>query len=158
MSQYAASVPSDGQVRDEIQTFFAKFYEVSDSSTAHEEYATFFTKDGVLIMGPNETSGRDGLFFALPTKTIFSQHGLTREPAIIQMRHGMWEKVAKRSHKPLQIYAFGAGSDDVMLHGTVDYELKDGKSTSTIWAARANLTKEDGALRMERYQVFLVRS
>lgn len=73
------------------------------------------------------------------------------------MRHGMWEKVAKRSHKPLQIYAFGAGSNDVMLHGTVGYELKDGKSTTTVWAARANLVEEDGALRMERYQVYLVR-
>lgn len=72
------------------------------------------------------------------------------------MRHGMWEKVAKRSHKPAQIYAFGAGSDDVMLHGSVDYELKDGKKTSTPWAARANLTKEDGKLVMERYLVFLV--
>ena len=72
------------------------------------------------------------------------------------MRPGMWEKVAKRSHKPLQIYAFGAGSDDVMLHGEVEYVLKDDKSTSVVWAARANLTQEDGALRMERYQVFLV--
>lgn len=72
------------------------------------------------------------------------------------MRHGMWEKVAKRSHKPLQIYAFGAESDDVMLHGTVDYELKDGKKTSIAWGARAKFTKEDGALKMERYQVYLV--
>ena len=72
------------------------------------------------------------------------------------MRHGMWEKVAKRSHKPAQIYAFGAGSDDVMLHGSVDYELKDGKKTSTVWGARANFSKEDGVLKMERYQVFLV--
>lgn len=59
MSQYTASVPGDGQVREEIKAFFEKFYQVSDSPSAHDEYATFFTKNGVLIMGPNETSGRD---------------------------------------------------------------------------------------------------
>lgn len=60
MSQYTADVPADGQVRDEIKTFFEKFYACSDSSTAHEEYATFFTKNGALIMGPTEVTGRDG--------------------------------------------------------------------------------------------------
>jgi hypothetical protein len=68
----------------------------------------------------------------------------------------MWEKVAKRSHKPIQIYPFGAGSDDVMLHGTVDYVLKDDKKTSTSWGAKAHFTKEDGELKMDFYQVFLV--
>lgn len=43
----------------------------------------------------------------------------------------MWEKVAKRSHKPVQIYAFGNGADEVMLHGTVEYVLKDGRGTET---------------------------
>ena len=75
---------------------------------------------------------------------------------ILKFRTGMWEKVAKRSHKPTQIYAFGAGSDDVMLHGTVGYVLKDDKSTETTWAAKAHLTNEDGELRMDFYQVFLV--
>lgn len=68
----------------------------------------------------------------------------------------MWEKVAKRSHKPEQIYAFGGGSDDVMLHGTVAYVLKDDKKTETVWAARAKFVKDDGRLKMEYYQVFLV--
>lgn len=60
MSQYTASVPSDGQVRDEIKTFFEKFYAVSDSPGAHDDYANCFTKNGTLIMGPAETSGHDG--------------------------------------------------------------------------------------------------
>lgn len=68
----------------------------------------------------------------------------------------MWEKVAKRSHKPVQIYAFGPGSDDVMLHGTVDYVLKDDKKASSSWGARAHFAKEDGELKMNFYQVFLV--
>lgn len=73
------------------------------------------------------------------------------------MRHGMWEKVAKRSHKPLKIYSFGRDSYDVMLHGTVDYELKDGKRAEDIeWAARARFAGEGGSLKMEFYQVYLV--
>lgn len=68
----------------------------------------------------------------------------------------MWEQVAKRSHKPIEIYSFGNGSDSVMLHGTVDYVLKDGRTTSTTWAARARFAKEDGYLKMDFYQVYLV--
>lgn len=60
MSQYLASIPADGQVRQEIQTFFEKFFTISDTPGAHDEYANYFTKNGTLIMGPAETSGRDG--------------------------------------------------------------------------------------------------
>jgi len=60
MSQYSASVPGDGQVRPEIKEYFEKFYKLSDTSGAHEDYANCFTKNGKLIMGPNETSGHDG--------------------------------------------------------------------------------------------------
>ena len=72
------------------------------------------------------------------------------------MRHGMWEKVAKRSHKPAQLYAFGKGSDDIMLFGTVDYVLKDGRGTTVEWSARAHFTKESDGLKMDFYQVYLV--
>ena len=73
------------------------------------------------------------------------------------MRHGMWEKVASRSHKPTKIYSFGPDSEDVMLFGTVDYELKDGKRASDIeWAARAQFSSLDGQPKMNFYQVYLV--
>ena len=68
----------------------------------------------------------------------------------------MWEKVAKRSHYPKQIYPLGSDSDDVMLYGTVEYELKDGKKTGLDWSARARFAKEEDALKMEFYQVYLV--
>ena len=73
------------------------------------------------------------------------------------MRKGTWEKVAKRSHKPSKIYSFGHDSYDVMLHGTVDYELKDGKRAEDIeWSARARFAAQDGSIKMEFYQVYLV--
>jgi len=68
----------------------------------------------------------------------------------------MWEKVAKRSHKPSKIYSFGADSDEAMLYGTVGYELKDGKSITVDWSARAHFAHEDGQLKMDFYQVYLV--
>jgi len=68
----------------------------------------------------------------------------------------MWEKVAKRSHKPEKIYSFGSNSNDVMINGTVEYELKDGKSAIVDWSARAHLKQEDGELKMDFYQVYLV--
>lgn len=62
MSQYTAAVPSDGQVKPEIKTFFEDFYKISDTPNDHEKYAECFTKDAKLIMGPNEANGRDGMF------------------------------------------------------------------------------------------------
>lgn len=154
MSQYSASVPADGAVKPEIKTFFEKFYAVSDTPDGHEKYADFFTKDGVLIMASNKVEGRDSMF-SLPSST---RSILTLFVDIIKMRHGMWEKVAKRSHKPAQLYAFGSGSNDIMLYGTVDYTLKDGRSTVVEWSARAHFIQDDGDLKMRFYQVFLVRS
>ncbi|KAM0694882.1 hypothetical protein Q7P36_005238 [Cladosporium allicinum] len=133
--QYVSSVPSDGSLKPGIASFFESFYAVSDTAAAHEQYADHFTSDAKLIMASKETSGRDG---------------------IIEMRHGMWEKVASRSHKPSMVYTFGKGGDDVMLHGTVDYELKDGKKAEGIeWAARARFGSEHGNLKMVFYQVYL---
>lgn len=68
----------------------------------------------------------------------------------------MWEKVAKRSHKPLQIFAHGSGSDDVMLFGTVDYVLKTGGKTQIDWAARSHFVRDGEELKMDFYQVYLV--
>jgi hypothetical protein len=69
----------------------------------------------------------------------------------------MWTKVSSRSHNPIKIFPFGSYSDEVMLYGTVTYGLKDGGESGLDWAARAKLRKEeDGKVRMEFYQVYLV--
>lgn len=68
----------------------------------------------------------------------------------------MWEKVAKRHHIPIKIFPFGSNADEVMLHGTVDYEMKDGRSVGLPWAARAHLVKQaDSQVKMDYYQVYL---
>jgi len=44
-----------------------------------------------------------------------------------------------------------------MLYGMVDYVLKDGSKKSVDWAARAHLVKYGGVVKMDFYQVYLVR-
>lgn len=41
----------------------------------------------------------------------------------------MWDVVASRSHVPVKVFPYGSGEGvrEVMLHGTVSYELKDGR-------------------------------
>jgi len=48
--------------------------------------------------------------------------------AILELRKGMWTAVASRLHSPLKIFPFGEGAQEVMIHGTVGYVLKDGKA------------------------------
>lgn len=59
MSQYSASVPSDGAVKPEIKSFFEKFYQISDTPEGHENYADMFTENGTLIMASNKVQGRE---------------------------------------------------------------------------------------------------
>ncbi len=68
----------------------------------------------------------------------------------------MWTHVARRVHTPIKIFPFGADASDLMLYGTVAYELHDGRKTEIDWAARAKLVKEEGKWRFVLYQVYLV--
>lgn len=69
----------------------------------------------------------------------------------------MWEKVASRSHNPMQIFVFSEGSNDFMAYGTVGFQFKDGRQGIADWGARSHFTKVDGQLKMDFYQVYLVR-
>lgn len=42
-----------------------------------------------------------------------------------------------------------------MLHGNVDYVLKNGKSVTVDWAAHAQFVDVGGELKMKFYQVYL---
>jgi hypothetical protein len=76
---------------------------------------------------------------------------------ILTLREGMWEKVSRRQHTATKVFPFGPSSNEVMLYGTVDYGLKDGREATVDWAARAHLVKQDGVVMMDFYQVYLVR-
>jgi hypothetical protein len=75
---------------------------------------------------------------------------------ILAARKGMWTNVAKRLHKPVKIFPFGPIVEELMLYGTVAYELHDGRKTEVDWAARAQLVKEEERWKFGLYQVYLV--
>lgn len=81
---------------------------------------------------------------------------LTR-PEILATRQGMWAAVASRKHSVAQIFAFGAGSLEFMLHGVVVYTAKTGQQSTKEWAARGQLAEDaSGQLKFKSYQVYLV--
>ena len=48
--------------------------------------------------------------------------------AILELRKGLWSgPIKKRQHHLKKIFPFGDNSNEVMLYGTVDYVLKNGK-------------------------------
>ncbi|KAF2267803.1 hypothetical protein CC78DRAFT_530580 [Lojkania enalia] len=133
MSPYTSeypSIPFDPTYRK----FFEDFYATSDTPDTHEKYTEFFTEDATLIMASKQVKGRE---------------------EILALRKSMWEKVSSRLHKPLKIFPFGPDSNEVMLRGTVKYGLKAGGESGLDWGAYARLTKVDGAVKMEFYQVYL---
>ncbi|KAE8451295.1 hypothetical protein EG329_004460 [Mollisiaceae sp. DMI_Dod_QoI] len=133
---YASKSPPGIQVDSGIKQFFEEFYKISDTGTeeAHELYADSFVKDGIIIMGIKIGRGRD---------------------EILQIRKGLWEKVASRLHRPLKIFPFGENADEVMLYGTVAYTLKDGRKADIDWSARANMVNDGGKWKLKYYQVYL---
>lgn len=60
MSQYIAAVPSGNLVPIDVQSFFERFYKVSDTPDEHEQYASFFTIEATLVMGSKRAHGTDG--------------------------------------------------------------------------------------------------
>ena len=69
----------------------------------------------------------------------------------------MWASIISRSHDPIKVFPYGPNSDEVMLYGTVEYELKEGgKKASKDWAARAKLRNVEGEWKFAEYQVYLV--
>lgn len=137
MSTYKGATPSNPKVDPRVVEFYENFYRVSDdpSEQAHVEYADSITKDGTLSMGTKKATGYDN---------------------IMELRKGLWSGPIKtRKHTLKQIFPFGDNSKNVMLHGSVDYGLKNGKSVTVEWAGRAELVEEGGHLKMKEYQVYL---
>ncbi|GAA5866703.1 hypothetical protein JCM8547_002730 [Rhodosporidiobolus lusitaniae] len=113
-------------------SFVERFYAVSDTQD-NDTYLTFLTEDIDFVMGLNEVKGA---------------------AAVRKIRESMWGGVQTRKHKP----EFVLSSDDgkvFMLHGTVDYGLKNGKMVPNVgWAAKMEFA-EGAELKMKRYQVWL---
>ena len=61
-----------------------------------------------------------------------------------------------RKHSIAKIFPFGDNSNEVMLYGTVEYGLKNGKEVLVEWAGRAVLTEDKhNKWKMHFYQVYM---
>ncbi|EXJ82157.1 hypothetical protein A1O1_08226 [Capronia coronata CBS 617.96] len=135
MSTYKGQTPASVPVDPRIVSFFENFYALSDNPTTHEEYVQTLTADADYIMGTKKVKGRDDILTA---------------------RKGLWSGPVKtRKHKLEKIFPFGKDSNEVMVYGSVDYGLKNGKEVSVEWAGRAIFVEEQGTLKMSFYQVYL---
>ncbi|KAF5575629.1 uncharacterized protein FTJAE_129 [Fusarium tjaetaba] len=126
---YSVQSPSDQSVPPHVIQFLQAFYAVSDTPGETDKYVDMFAKDATFVLASKKASGHAG----------------------------MWEAVASRKHTLNKVYPFGAGSDEVMLHGSVALQLKNGGSAEIEWAGRAELEKTaaDGKYRLKFYQVYL---
>jgi hypothetical protein len=77
---------------------------------------------------------------------------------IRKIREGLWNGPVKtRKHSLEKIFPFGAGSLEVMVFGSVEYGLRNGREVGVEWAGRAVFEEVDGKeLKMRFYQVYLV--
>lgn len=62
MPSYASEYPSGGSFDEAYKQFFERFYEISDTPEAHEEYSRQFTSGATVIMASKKVEGTDGVY------------------------------------------------------------------------------------------------
>ncbi|GAA5904797.1 nuclear transport factor 2 family protein [Sporobolomyces salmoneus] len=124
MAYEFSAPPSLDQAKVE---FISAFYRTSDSRDV-DQYLNFLTSDVDFIMGLNAVKG---------------------EAAVRKIRETMWGGVETRAHNPEKAFENG---NEVMLHGTVSYGLKNGEKVEHVgWAAKM-VFAEGSELKLSRYQ------
>jgi hypothetical protein len=146
------SYPGDITFDLAIKDFLEKFYAASDNpEVTAEAYADNFTDDATLVMGKNRAVGRSGLQY----RSILAAPNVLIIAEIAALRRPMWNEVSARQHQPLMVFPFGSNAREVMLYGTVSYQMKDSRRSSIEWSARAVFTVVEEAVRLQFYQVWL---
>jgi len=113
--------------------FVKRFVAVSDKPDAVDDYLAFFTSEGVVKMGI----------------APLVEHA----EGIRKMRENMWSGVTSRRHTLLAI--FDGRDDELMLHGTVDYDLCHGvKVDGVSWASKMTFASGHGPLLLSSYIVW----
>ncbi|KAE9379649.1 hypothetical protein N431DRAFT_541122 [Stipitochalara longipes BDJ] len=133
-SSYKSKFPPNTLVDGGIAEYFENFYKTPDTPDAHEKYVESFTRSAIMIMASKISEGYD---------------------EILALRKGMWNAVSSRQHRIEKIFPFGPNATELMIFGTVAYELKDGTKAEVPWGARATMAKESDVWKMKFYQVYL---
>lgn len=68
----------------------------------------------------------------------------------------MWSAVQSRSHIVSSVYPFSSEGSELMLHGTVDYVMKEGGEKKRVeWAARMIFKEGEEGKKIQYYRVWL---
>lgn len=117
---------------EKLSSFLTKFYKTSDTKPLGKDpYVDFFTPDAQVFIGPTEVCGTD---------------------EIAEMRRNIWTSVVKRHHEFQDVAHIT--ETEVMVTGTVEYGLVNGKRVNSLWAAKLVFESPDYK-RMAYYRVYL---
>ncbi|GAA5977983.1 hypothetical protein JCM5350_006289 [Sporobolomyces pararoseus] len=125
---YTFSHPSE--LSKEKVEFISSFYQTSDSRDV-DKYLNFLTNDVDFIMGLNAVKG---------------------EAAVRKIRETMWGGVETRAHNPEKVYLGDSEANELMLHGTVSYGLKNGEKVENVGFGARMVFAPGSELKLSRYQ------
>lgn len=145
MSNQNAAFPStftDEKVKEFVTAFFKESDTKPPAPPAVDAYTTYFSSSPVLKMG------------SLPECTSIEEIGATRQK--------MWKGVASRHHIVTKVFVNndpGTKAEEIVLSGTVEYGLEDGKSNTISWVSRMIFDEkereEKDRVALKFYQVYL---
>ncbi|KAG7005907.1 hypothetical protein G7Y79_00017g042890 [Physcia stellaris] len=117
-----------------IKEFIEKYYEISNTGYAHDDYAALFTPDGEFWMNGKKAKGYDEI------KSLY---------------RAIWAHVPNRDHKPINIYTHGDDEKHLMVHGDVTYKHHHGHETAADWAALMVLAKDESGYKVAKYHIIV---
>ncbi|CAO1621743.1 unnamed protein product [Sympodiomycopsis kandeliae] len=124
------------EIPSEIAQFIREFYAISDDESRHEDYVNSFVSES------------EGVQFQIgPMKPA------TNSAGILSWRKEKWLPVAERNHIIKDVFAHPSKLNEYMLHGEVEYSLKDGSSGKASWGGW--MLFNDKKDKMVKYTVWL---
>lgn len=131
---------------EKVKEFVTAFFKASDTKPpappSVDPYTTYFSSSPVLKMG------------SLPESASIEDIAATRQK--------MWKGVASRHHVVKKVFVNnepGTKADEIILSGTVEYGLEDGKTNTVSWVSRMIFDEkereENDNVVLKFYQVYL---
>ncbi|KAF7974122.1 hypothetical protein HWV62_13335 [Athelia sp. TMB] len=141
MSTYAPLFPIGVAYDPSLPQFIESFYAAVDSSLPedHQRYANMYTENAVFKIG--------------------NQFAATGPTGILEELKTYHEQNASIKHEIKKAFPFG-GAEELMLLGSTTTRAKEekgGEVTELDWASHFQLVRQDGALKILEYTVYVVR-
>lgn len=133
-----------------FKSFLNLFYLLTDAPSENEKYVQCFTPGALVVLGTKAIRGREGNL-----KKVQNFEIVNHSVGIHTLRNSMWDTIKQRTHRPEQVFPYGANSNMAMVYGTVGYVFKDDSIKTADWSARCDFVKIEDRVYLDRYQVYL---